>query len=600
MSETLDPSASAPAPAGSFEEFSQKFQAMFSVHTMYTATKNDICSLSEKRIRLVSGAIRSKDDWITKMASPEIRAHWAREAKEQELTECEINYVFDELNHYAALHVPGSSIKLSAVENVWVSDSLVDDDTTQELKRYAAVLENVPEKDRDYHPNTNNQVVNLVNPSLFPLIYARSSFLSQPISSPAAAVNPKTFGQFPGSFKQWKEDIEKVWKDETGKGTFYLPTAKKSTFELPSGDYVSLTSEEFCWLPTEFRVDDDGAVTIESYINNLHPVKHAAFYPTIARIFSNFVPMLEHVLTDVLFPRARRVVVDPENWFKNDDPEPYGEDMGYYDFVYLRDRWRDNREFIEPQPDPFVTPVRQMTPYSLRSRRLQAIFRMSNICLTPEQPEYEGDNWHLEDMNVDGCNWHAEAMANERIAATGIYYYDIDNIAESTLNFRESIEEFWEFEKGDPYGPDYAFNMFELGSSFVADVVQKIGSIQTKNGRCIVFPNIYQHQVSGFKLADPTKPGHCKILTFFFIDPTTRIPSTEIVPPQQREWWSEMVMERGAMGNLPLLVKDQIEKHVDFPISLSEAKKLRLELMGERITSNTAATNGIFSFWVSD
>ncbi|KAJ2473142.1 hypothetical protein IWW56_006023, partial [Coemansia sp. RSA 2131] len=112
---------------------------MFSVHTMYTATKNDICSLSEKRIRLMSGAIRSNDDWITKMASPEIRAHWAREAKEQELTECEINYVFDELNHYAALHVPGSSIKLSAVENVWVSDSLIDDDTTQELKRYAAV-----------------------------------------------------------------------------------------------------------------------------------------------------------------------------------------------------------------------------------------------------------------------------------------------------------------------------------------------------------------------------------------------------------------------------------------------------------------------------
>ncbi|KAJ2503600.1 hypothetical protein GGH96_000160 [Coemansia sp. RSA 1972] len=576
---------------------------MFSNHTMYTATKNDICSLSERRIRLMSGAIRSEDNWITNMASPDIRAHWAREAKEQELTEGEIDYVFEELNHYAALHVPGSSAKLSAVENVWVSDSLVDDDTTQELKRYAAVLENVPEKDRDYHPNTNNQVVNLVHPSLFPLIYARSSFLSQPISSPAAAVDPKTFGQFPVSLKQWKEDIDKVWKDEAGKGTFYLPTAEKSTIFSQEGDEdVLLTSEKFCWLPTEFRVDDDGAVTIESYINNLHPVKHAAFYPTIARIFSKFVPMLEHVLTDVLFPRTRRVVVDPNNWFESDEPEPdYESDIDYFQLEDLHRDWRDSRKFIEPQPDPFVAPVRQMTPYSLRGRRLQAVFKMSNICLTPEQPEYEGDNWHLEGEDIDGRKWHTEAMANERIVATGIYYYDIENITESTLSFRESIETFSQFKNGDGDGPACAFGMFELGSlddEFVT-VVQKIGNIHVKNGRCIVFPNIYQHQVSGFKLADPTKPGHCKILTFYFIDPTTRIPSTEIVPPQQREWWSEMVMERGAIGNLPLLVKDQIKKHVDFPISLAEAKKLRLELMGERITCNTAATEYIFSFWIS-
>ncbi|KAJ2444223.1 hypothetical protein IWW46_002129, partial [Coemansia sp. RSA 2440] len=319
MSETLEPSTSTSAPAGSFEEFSQMFQAMFSDCAMYTVPKNILNARSEKRIRSMSGAFRGKDDWITNMASPEIRAHWTREAKEQGLTECEIDYVFDELNHYAALHVPGSSIKLSAVENVWMSDSLIDADITQELKRYVAVLEDVPEKDRDYHPNTNNQVVNLIHPSLYPLIYARSRFLSQPILSPAAAVDLNMFGQFPGSFKQWKEDIEKVWKDEQGKSIFYLPSANKRTNHMPQGSSGPFTSEKFCWLPTEFRVHDDGAVTIESYINNLHPVKHAAFYPTIARIFSKFVPMLEHVLTDVLFPRARRVKPDSHNWFWSND-----------------------------------------------------------------------------------------------------------------------------------------------------------------------------------------------------------------------------------------------------------------------------------------
>ncbi|KAJ2128176.1 hypothetical protein IW136_006180, partial [Coemansia sp. RSA 678] len=361
------------------------------------------------------------------------------------------------------------------------------------------------------------------------------------------------------------EDVEKVWKDEAGKGIFYLPSADSGSF----------TSGEFCWLPTEFRVDDNGAVTIESYINNLHPIKHAAFYPTIARIFSNFVPMLEHVLTDVLFPRARRVVPDAYNWFRSGDSEP--EDYDASDHEERYEEWKENREFIEPQPDPFVAPVRQMTPYSLRGRRLQAIFKMSNICLTPEQPEYEGGSWHVE------------AMANERIVATGIYYYDVENITESTLNFRESVEEYFDYEQGDHDGVNRAYGIFEDDHSDEVQLAQKIGGVQAKNGRCIVFPNIYQHQVSGFKLADPTKPGHRKILAFFFIDPTTRIPSTEIVPPQQREWWSETVMERGAMGNLPVLVKEQIAKHVDFPISLAEAKELRLKLMEERSTSNSAS-----------
>ncbi|KAJ2119234.1 hypothetical protein IW147_006036 [Coemansia sp. RSA 720] len=511
---------------------------------------------------------------MTKMSSPEIRTRWTREAKEQGLTECEIDYVFDELNHYAALHVPGSSIKLSAVENVWVSDSLVDDDTTLELKRYVAVLEDVPEKDCDYHPNTNNQVVNLVHPSLFPLVYARSRFLSQPISSPAAAVDLSMFGQFPGTFKQWKEDIEKVWKDETGKSIFYLPSTERPIFYMQSGSSKSLTSEKFCWLPTEFRVDDNGAVTIESYINNLHPVKNAAFYPTIARIFSKFVPMLEYVLTDVLFPRARRVDPDAYNWFWSNDSEP---DYNNSDYDDLYEEWKENRQFAEPQPDPFVAPVRQMTPYSLRGRRLQAIFKMSNICLTPEQPEYKGGSWHVE------------AMTNERIVATGIYYYDVENITESTLNFRESVEEYFDYEQYDHDGVNRAYGIFEDWYDDSVPLVQEIGNVQAKNGRCIVFPNIYQHQVSGFKLADPTKPGHRKILAFFFIDPTTRIPSTEIVPPQQREWWSETVMERGAMGRLPELVKEHIGKYVGFPISMAEAKELRLELMDERSTGNAAS-----------
>ncbi|KAJ2262448.1 hypothetical protein GGI01_001531, partial [Coemansia sp. RSA 376] len=76
------------------------------------------------------------------------------------------------------------------------------------------------------------------------------------------------------------------------------------------------------------------------------------------------------------------------------------------------------------------------------------------------------------------------------------------------------------------------------------------------------------------KLADKAKTGHCKMLTFYFMDPITRIPSTEIVPPQQQDWYFEVILEFEPFCRLPLLILDGIMAEVDFPILLKAAKKL--------------------------
>ncbi|KAJ1939691.1 hypothetical protein GGF37_004292 [Kickxella alabastrina] len=107
---------------------------------------------------------------------------------------------------------------------------------------------------------------------------------------------------------------------------------------------------------------------------------------------------------------------------------------------------------------------------------------------------------------------------------------------------------------------------------------------------------MYQHRVEGFQLKDPKRSGCRKIFAFFFIDPTTRIPSTEVVPPQQQEWWKGEVMSIGPLRGLPLLVKNGILENVDFPISLDEAKRLRLELMEERSSHDI----GIGHFFTPD
>ncbi|KAJ2343039.1 hypothetical protein GGH92_005101, partial [Coemansia sp. RSA 2673] len=88
------------------------------------------------------------------------------------------------------------------------------------------------------------------------------------------------------------------------------------------------------------------------------------------------------------------------------------------------------------------------------------------------------------------------------------------------------------------------------------------------------------------ELADKTKSGHCKMLTFYFVDPSTRIPSTEIVPPQQQDWWVDDVVLCEPFRSLPQLVMDGIMAKVDFPISLKEAKKTRPQVHQDKNIMN--------------
>ncbi|ORX65455.1 hypothetical protein DL89DRAFT_227676 [Linderina pennispora] len=219
--------------------------------------------------------------------------------------------------------------------------------------------------------------------------------------------------------------------------------------------------------------------------------------------------------------------------------------------------------------------------FSFHGRRLQAIVKMSNIILTPDKPEYEGGSWHVE------------AMANERIIATGIYYYDVDNITESRLNFRQSVDSYLDCEEGDARGIRLAYGV-ELDENNSATLSQEPSGVEALNGRCICFPNTYLHQVSGFKLKDPSKPGHRKILAFFLIDPSMRIPSTKVVPPRQQGWWAEKVFELPLFGDLPLTIKDCLVEHIEWPMSLQKAKEERLKLMEERTAKNEDVSSSHF------
>ena len=116
--------------------------------------------------------------------------------------------------------------------------------------------------------------------------------------------------------------------------------------------------------------------------------------------------------------------------------------------------------------------------------------------------------------------------------------------------------------------------------------MQDIGDVITKTHRCVAFPNLYQHQVQPFRLDDPTKPGHRKILVFFLVDPTRKVLSATNVVPQQREWVTDAMYHAGqnsGFAKLPVELLSMISSENEGAMTRLQAENFRAELMSERV-----------------
>ncbi|KAJ2443146.1 hypothetical protein GGF42_006735 [Coemansia sp. RSA 2424] len=496
-------------------------------------------------------------------------AVWAAEARAKEPTDIEFRYVLDELAYYSLLHSPGSNARLSAADGVWFSDMLIDAETTNELKEYAILLESIPERLKDWHPSAQSRILNLVDPSLYPLIYARSKLCRQSCTSPQASLNPSVPREFPGSLDKWHGSLSG--------SNYYLPTIVKRQ--------ALHASDKFSWLPSEFRVDNNGAVTIESYINNLHPARHAPLYLIIAGVFSKLLPLLEQVITDLVHPRQPRVDFYPDNCYDYSEPKPWRRDFRSYDeYLGAVQAWKEDASYVDPQPKPFAVPERPISPYSLCGRRMQAIVKMSNIELTSKNPNYGGKGWSLA------------GLGNEHIIAMGIFFYDVTNIAESSLQFREALNaKHGASDANEYHAIRFAFDIDGNLSGIPTHFSQELGNVEIRDGRCLVFPNVYQHKMPKLARAIKSRPGHCKMLTFYFVDPSTRIPSTEIVPPQQKDWWIEDVLSSEPFHSMPHLIIDDIMGNIEYPISLKEAKEIRQEMETKADKAKAGISSKLFN-----
>ncbi|KAF9481713.1 hypothetical protein BDN70DRAFT_919662, partial [Pholiota conissans] len=469
-------------------------------------------------------SVTDKLDWNIKVNKPEITAKWKEEAlasNHEDLTEKMIDYCLDELRYRSTL-VSILPIRPPPIVvyngDVVKSDFALSSQFKEELQEAVKAFEaSIPESLKDWHPGSDGKVWDLVHPSLYPLVYGRSKILDN------------------GQRTTLADCISQCGQGQTSE----VPTEEES---IQKSQYFTDTpySRKFQWLPCEVDISGDEA-RITSYINNLHPHREQRLYGLLEKLIDASITLWDLTLAPLRHKEFRhelRIDYTMVEYEKIEGQDPDAEDE------YYSDTW-DTQPVIRPEPTSPFAPLPSPPKFSLRDaygkRGLQVIVKLANIELTPEKPEYEGGVWHVE------------GQMNEHIVATALYYFSNSNITPSSLSFRQwfsyddTIDIQYEQNKSAWLHPIY-------GCEQDGPAVQNVGGVETQEGRLLTFPNILQHRVGPFKLADPTKPGHRKIVALFLVDPNIKVISTAHVPCQQQDWWWDNVAEHTSkgIGSLPV------------------------------------------------
>lgn len=265
------------------------------------------------------------------------------------------------------------------------------------------------------HPGSGNKVLDLVHPSLFPLIYGRSRVLSSGRVELADCVSCIGKGEIAATPDETEVEVDK----------------SRHTFSDWGEANLSPWSKSFQWLPCDVKfIGDD--VKISSYINNLHPNLYPELYSVIEKFIARAIPLWDLTLSSTRAKRQARILHEETEY---DYPQGKHPPKELGDDLDALDAWiRTNRVLKRPEPRDYESYQRPVDDeIDLRKQfaeqELQVIVKLANIELTPEKPTYEGGSWHVE------------GQLNERICATALYYYDSANVEDNSLAFRHRTDD---------------------------------------------------------------------------------------------------------------------------------------------------------------
>lgn len=285
----------------------------------------------------------------------------------------------EELRDQAAdSQVNGFTEVMDANAAVYISDKAVCHDTKIALQLGVAKLEAVPDNQKDWHPGSDGKVLDVVHPSLLPLMYGTSRFLGE----------------------------NKVALETC---SAYCALGETVPVQANEDEDLYAYSLKHQWLPCDVSVDSAGGAAITSYINNLHPDSNKDLYAAIEKVISNAIPMWKMAVRSTLYRHERpRVTVlgdgyDHKAATKRTEEQRETADTndGDSDDLYV-DPYTD--EFVVvPEPETYVHRERKSTEenastfnQTFSDDKLQIVVKLANIHLTPEAPTYDGGSWHIE------------------------------------------------------------------------------------------------------------------------------------------------------------------------------------------------------------
>ncbi|KAK6518614.1 hypothetical protein TWF506_005749 [Arthrobotrys conoides] len=480
----------------------------------------------------------NQPDWTTRAADKSTVTKWFREAQVRDNKYCafrvphhrtwnesDVQYAWQELSncrkYVESLRAKGCKVEPD-IRGIWKADGMVGEELRGKLVKAASFLEKTRKSAKptskkfrssfygSYPDYEHRNIIDLINPSPWPVIYGQTKDIAKfmPIQVPVEILKP--------------ENINCLWRGY---------------------------SDKFCCLPTEFEVSADGKQTkIISYINNLpqSDEQKLGLHKVLEGIFTCFVPLFNNVLADLSRPQPKAAptidnsefIPTPEyleKWNEILDRFEHGEALDPDIIDYTKKNCTDHVQCQEGKRkckmvchlnslhrQDIWTPPPISDTLKLEGRKVKVFVRLSSIHLSPGlSPEYRQRDWQTN------------ARLNERIVATGVYYFERENITDSRLDFKMSF-------------------------------YHTLGGISIKENRAIAFPNILEYRTQPFRLVDKDKPGHLRMLTFYLCDPTEpyEIPTTTTIAPQQKEDRELWLIDQLRLGRLGRELPEEIFKQV--------------------------------------
>ncbi|KAL4760379.1 DUF4246 domain-containing protein [Aspergillus foveolatus] len=233
-----------------------------------------IFTVRELYMMRIMEAVTDKPNWDTNLLQGDL-----------DVTEATLDYIFRELAWKASEYAK-TGIVTAFDPGVVKSDTAIPEDLQEELRAAVKPLEDISDEEKDYHPGSDGKVVDLVHPSLFPLVFGRTRVL-----------HDKVIG------------IDNC-----------------------------LTAERFQWLPCNVEFGSHGECQIASYIKNLHPARHKNLYHIIEQIITRTIPLWNVSLASQ-GDLPRRISYDRVSYPSDEESEPeYSSD----DFDERHEEWRNN------------------------------------------------------------------------------------------------------------------------------------------------------------------------------------------------------------------------------------------------------------------